>query len=258
MAYTFRRAYKALLATSATTAFAFLTNGVSSLMPVSAFGFFAFILIPVNYVLIVFYYPAFLVVYEESVRDRERRLLRALLRCFTCVPCRRADYKGWALALFLDQFDQDLDSSLVEIREKSESRGTARFSPSGDSPSGSEEGGALPSLSDPSSAAPAGRPLFWKTKSEGGSSQEKGKGSPKNRADLRSEKVQLHANPGDIELEGGRGEGSRSSGGSRDKSGRGPAGKGAKTKQAKDKAAAKAKPKLGQFLGLLMRGKGKR
>jgi predicted RND superfamily exporter protein len=65
MAYTFRRAYKALLATSSTTGFAFLSNGFSSLMPVSAFGIFAFILIPMNFFLIIFYYPAFLIVYEN-------------------------------------------------------------------------------------------------------------------------------------------------------------------------------------------------
>ena len=53
MAYTFRRAYKALLATNSTTALAFLSNGFSSLMPVSAFGYFAFVIIPVNYVLII-------------------------------------------------------------------------------------------------------------------------------------------------------------------------------------------------------------
>ena len=51
MAYTFRRSSKAILATSSTTAFAFLSNGFSSLMPISAFGYFAFIIVPVNYIL---------------------------------------------------------------------------------------------------------------------------------------------------------------------------------------------------------------
>jgi predicted RND superfamily exporter protein len=71
MAYTFRRAAKAILATSSTTAFAFLSNGFSSLMPVSAFGYFAFVIVPVNYVLIVFYFPSFLIVYETKVKDKE-------------------------------------------------------------------------------------------------------------------------------------------------------------------------------------------
>ena len=72
MAYTFRRAYKAILATSSTTAFAFLSNGFSSLMPVSAFGYFAFVIVPVNYVLIVFYFPCYLIIYEQYVREKER------------------------------------------------------------------------------------------------------------------------------------------------------------------------------------------
>jgi predicted RND superfamily exporter protein len=71
MAYTFRRASKAIMATSSTTAFAFLSNGFSSLMPVSAFGYFAFVIVPVNYVLIVFYFPAFLIVYENIVKEKE-------------------------------------------------------------------------------------------------------------------------------------------------------------------------------------------
>jgi predicted RND superfamily exporter protein len=71
MAYTFRRAYKAILATSSTTAAAFLSNGFSTLMPVSAFGYFAFVIVPVNYVLIVFYFPAFLIHYENWAKGWE-------------------------------------------------------------------------------------------------------------------------------------------------------------------------------------------
>jgi predicted RND superfamily exporter protein len=71
MAYTFRRAYKAILATSSTTAAAFLSNGFSTLMPVSAFGYFAFVIVPVNYVLIVFYFPAYLIHYERWAKDLE-------------------------------------------------------------------------------------------------------------------------------------------------------------------------------------------
>lgn len=71
MAYTFRRASLAILATSSTTAFAFLSNGFSKLMPVSAFGYFAFVIVPVNYVLIVFYFPAYLIIYENHIRSIE-------------------------------------------------------------------------------------------------------------------------------------------------------------------------------------------
>lgn len=112
MAYTYRRAYKSLLATSSTTAFAFLSNGFSSLMPVSAFGYFAFVIIPINYVLIVFYYPAFLIINENYARDIEKKCLSALGNCFTCFYCRSVDYKSLFLHIFLDRFNQDLDSSL--------------------------------------------------------------------------------------------------------------------------------------------------
>ena len=84
MAYTFRRASKACLATSSTTAFAFLSNGWSTMMPVSAFGYFASLVVPVNYLLMVFYWPAFLIVYEEHVRAWEAKVAA---RC--C--CRKAD-----------------------------------------------------------------------------------------------------------------------------------------------------------------------
>jgi len=88
MAYTFRRAYKAILATSSTTAFAFLSNGFSSLMPISAFGYFAFFIVPVNYILIVFYFPAYIIVHEKYFKSFEQRCCRRLTDCFTCRHCR--------------------------------------------------------------------------------------------------------------------------------------------------------------------------
>ena len=81
MAYTFRRASLAILATSSTTAFAFLSNGFSALMPVSAFGYFAFVVVPVNYILIVFYFPAFLIIYENQVKSIEKSIYKCLTGC---------------------------------------------------------------------------------------------------------------------------------------------------------------------------------
>lgn len=98
MAYTFRRASKALLATTSTTAFAFFSNGFSSLMPVSAFGYFAAVVVPVNYVLIVFYFPAFIIVYETTVSRWERRAGICCNRCVRCVWCRNTSRrlrKAW-------------------------------------------------------------------------------------------------------------------------------------------------------------------
>jgi len=110
MAYTFRRASKSLLATSGTTAAAFLSNGFSSLMPISAFGYFAFVIIPVNYILIVLYYPAYLIVYEKHIVKIEKKAMVFAKKLFTCFWCRTIDCKSICLQMFLDRFDQDNSS----------------------------------------------------------------------------------------------------------------------------------------------------
>ena len=97
MAYTFRRAAKSLLATSSTTAAAFLSNGFSTLMPVSAFGYFAFVVIPVNYVLIVMYYPAYLVIYETKVRSIENKIFGCIGNIFSCKWWRQIDCRAMCL-----------------------------------------------------------------------------------------------------------------------------------------------------------------
>ena len=117
MAYTFRRAYKSLLATSSTTAFAFMSNGFSSLMPVSAFGWFAFVIIPVNYVLIVLYYPAYLIIYERSIRKYEKNFITIMKNIITCRSCRRFDWQGLFLQVFLDRFEQDISIDSEDMKK---------------------------------------------------------------------------------------------------------------------------------------------
>lgn len=73
MAVTFRRASKAMLATSSTTGAAFLATGFSPIMPISSFGFFAGILIPVNFILVITFYPAVLIVYTKYTKDMCKR-----------------------------------------------------------------------------------------------------------------------------------------------------------------------------------------
>ena len=97
MAYTFRRAAKSLLATSSTTAAAFLSNGFSTLMPISAFGYFPFVVIPVNYVLIVMYYPAYLVIYETKVRSIENRVFGCVGKIFSLNWWRQMDCRAMCL-----------------------------------------------------------------------------------------------------------------------------------------------------------------
>jgi predicted RND superfamily exporter protein len=118
MAYTFRRAYKSLLATSSTTAFAFMSNGFSSLMPVSAFGWFAFVIIPVNYVLIVMYYPAYLIIYERKVRRHEKNIIKVFKEILTFKSCRSFDWQGLFLQIFLDRFEQDVSIESVDQKSR--------------------------------------------------------------------------------------------------------------------------------------------
>jgi hypothetical protein len=65
MAYTWRRASKAMLVTSSTTAFAFLASSFSKLIPIKSFGIFAATIIPMNYLLTITIYPALIIVHEK-------------------------------------------------------------------------------------------------------------------------------------------------------------------------------------------------
>lgn len=68
MAVTFRRASKAMLATSSTTAAAFLATAFSKIMPISSFGYFAAILIPINFLLVITFFPCCLMVFERYTK----------------------------------------------------------------------------------------------------------------------------------------------------------------------------------------------
>ena len=72
MAYTFKRAFKAILVTSSTTCVAFLANGLSEVVPIRAFGIFAAIIIPVNFVLIILIMPSIQLIHD-----------RYFAKCFT-------------------------------------------------------------------------------------------------------------------------------------------------------------------------------
>ena len=69
MTYTFRRAFKAMLVTSITTSASFLAAGFSDINPISTFGIFAAIIIPVNFILDVTAYPAIIIIYEEKFKN---------------------------------------------------------------------------------------------------------------------------------------------------------------------------------------------
>ena len=70
MNYTWRKATKAISTTSFTTAMAFLATGFSKIMPISAFGFFASVLVVVNYCFAIIVFPACLIIFERYLAHR--------------------------------------------------------------------------------------------------------------------------------------------------------------------------------------------
>lgn len=67
MAYTFRRASRAMLFTSSTTSVAFIINTFSPIMPLKAFGIFAAVIVVVNFIEATFIFPTALLFYEEYI-----------------------------------------------------------------------------------------------------------------------------------------------------------------------------------------------
>lgn len=70
MNYTWRRASKAIFTTSFTTCMAFIATGVSKIMPISAFGYFAAVLVAINYLFAITTYPACLILFEKYLAHR--------------------------------------------------------------------------------------------------------------------------------------------------------------------------------------------
>jgi predicted RND superfamily exporter protein len=68
MAYTFRRASRAVLPTCCTLVLAFLGNAFSSFMPVRAFCYFAIISVCMVYIILFLYWPAFIIAHEQSIK----------------------------------------------------------------------------------------------------------------------------------------------------------------------------------------------
>ena len=67
LAYSFRRAVRAMAITSSTTAVAFFANAFSPLPNIAAFGIFAGVIVPVNYFLVVMILPPAVIWYEENI-----------------------------------------------------------------------------------------------------------------------------------------------------------------------------------------------
>ena len=81
MAYTFRRAVRAMAVTSSTTAVAFFVNITSQLMPIRAFGIFAGVIVLVNYLLVVTFFPPAILFYESYIDGKISKCLLCIFGC---------------------------------------------------------------------------------------------------------------------------------------------------------------------------------
>jgi predicted RND superfamily exporter protein len=70
IAFTFKRAGKALAVTACTAAAAFFSNCFNSIMPIRAFGIYAGIIVLVNYVIILILMPPMIVFHEKYLANR--------------------------------------------------------------------------------------------------------------------------------------------------------------------------------------------
>ena len=70
LAYTWKRAARAIMVTASTTCVAFMATGFSDIMPISSFGIYAAIIIPVNYCLVITMYPAVLMFWEKHINNK--------------------------------------------------------------------------------------------------------------------------------------------------------------------------------------------
>ena len=83
MAYSFKRAFKAIIVTSSTTSVAFLANALSDIVPIRAFGIFAAIIIPVNFLLIILIMPAIQIIHDRYFAKcfTYRKIFAAYCKC---------------------------------------------------------------------------------------------------------------------------------------------------------------------------------
>jgi hypothetical protein len=75
----YRRAAKTTFVTSLTTAIAFLVSGLSPLLPVKTFGIFAGILVALNYLWVVVYFPSIIIIHHTITKKWWIKFKRFLL-----------------------------------------------------------------------------------------------------------------------------------------------------------------------------------
>jgi len=70
MAYAFKRSFRAIAVTSSTTAVAFLANAASDIRPIRAFGIYAAIIIPVNFIIVILVIPSVQIIHDNHFKER--------------------------------------------------------------------------------------------------------------------------------------------------------------------------------------------
>ena len=70
LAYSFKRAFRAILMTSSTTAVSFLANALSDVRPIRAFGILAAVMIILNFWLVILIMPSIQLTHDRYLKDR--------------------------------------------------------------------------------------------------------------------------------------------------------------------------------------------
>ncbi|KAL4238149.1 hypothetical protein ACF0H5_002860 [Mactra antiquata] len=78
----YRRAAKTTFVTSLTTTVAFLVSGLSPLLPVKTFGIFTAILVAVNYIWVIIYFPSIIMIHHTKTKRLWILFRRWLLACY--------------------------------------------------------------------------------------------------------------------------------------------------------------------------------
>jgi len=81
MAYSFRRAARAMAVTSSTTSVAFFANIASPMLPIRAFGVYAGVIVPVNYLLVVMVFPPAAIIYDKYIHGCIHNLCCLIFCC---------------------------------------------------------------------------------------------------------------------------------------------------------------------------------
>lgn len=89
LAYSFRRSARAMAITSSTTAVAFFATSISPIMQVSAFGLFAGVIVPVNYLLVIMIFPPAVIWYERTILAKKEDGSWKYPFCICYARCKR-------------------------------------------------------------------------------------------------------------------------------------------------------------------------